>query len=138
MKQRTGKMTRKAVEEFASNSVPIINITYLYSRFPETSAWLRNTLDQHTISKLWSPGKGFKELLGLPLVRMDYESSPGVWIFEGDCVHVVVFSDIYKKNPWKGTSFELVISDAATDQDVLEAVKWLYDFIPDNEFCVSN
>lgn len=51
------------------------------------------------------------------VIVRDYESSPGAWIFDDTDTGIafVVWSDGWKKHPWKGSSIEYVLGDAAEE-----------------------
>jgi hypothetical protein len=58
-------------------------------------------------------------ILGEPLVRVrEYESSPGLWVLDDGDTGIVflVWSDCYKKNAWKGTAIEAIVTDENTAQ----------------------
>lgn len=64
---------------------------------------------------------------GAPNVKMrGYESTPGVWLYldEETGVRFAVFSDGWKKKPWKGSSIELVLG-AASSVEVTGAIERL-------------
>jgi len=54
-----------------------------------------------------------KKILGKPnVIVRDLESAPGLWVFDDEPTGLLflVWSDCWKKHPWKGTSFEVVDS----------------------------
>lgn len=56
--------------------------------------------------------------LGKPLITMpEYESSPGLWIFtdKETGIEFFIWSDVHKKNAFKGTSIEVKIKPAQYD-----------------------
>ncbi len=63
-------------------------------------------------------GSKWVSKMGAPLVRVrKFESSPGLWVFDSaPSGHVfMIWSDGYKKRPWKGTSYEVIANSDHMD-----------------------
>ena len=63
------------------------------------------------------------------IIMRGYESTPGLWIFKDKAsgIQFIVWSDLYKKHPWKGTSFEVTLPTNETE--LAEAFERLLTFI---------
>lgn len=58
------------------------------------------------------------------------ESSPGIWVYDFDSsVTIYMFSDGYKKYPYKGTNFEVELGANVADEDISNALQELYNYL---------
>lgn len=67
-----------------------------------------------------------------PLVRLrNFESSPGLWIIDDDKSGTIflVFSDMYKKHPSRGTSYEAIFPATMTQDERVSSIKRLFEYI---------
>jgi len=70
--------------------------------------------------------------LGKPAVTMDLEASPGVWLLDHSTgIRLVVFSDCHRKNPWKGTSFEIDLAYTANGKPTDVPLEFFLEFFED-------
>lgn len=110
--QRTGTWTAKQAVEFSKQSDSLINLcdsseklmALLYPFSPRI-------LKLHT----WDGLKG----LGAPLAKVpEFESNPGLWVLDDAPSGIVfmIWSDVFKKNAWKGTAIEVVVTPAQIPQ----------------------
>jgi hypothetical protein len=63
-------------------------------------------------------GSKWVSKLGAPMARVrQLESSPGLWVFDSaPSGHVfLIWSDGYKKHPWKGTFYEVIANPDRMD-----------------------
>lgn len=106
--QRTGKFTRKEAISLGRNSTNVSNLIY----------------NDEQLFKVWVPlteKTGFRfyssdvvRRLGKPLVTLPpFESSPGIWVLDDEETGIIflIWSDGWKKNPRKGTSYEVICND---------------------------
>ncbi len=104
----TQKLTREKAEALWNKSVPVTAFAEI-----RKGPW-RDLLRQDS-GILWT---NWVKNLGSPLLRVrDFESTPGLWLFRSDpSGHVfLIWSDGYKKHPWKGTSYEVVVNPDRMD-----------------------
>ncbi len=56
----------------------------------------------------------------------ELENSPGVWVFDFENgITIIMFSDGFRKNRYKGTSYEVVVRDNLNKDDVADALESL-------------
>lgn len=63
--------------------------------------------------------------MGKPLIHMDYESNPGVWILsDSDSdLKYIIYSDVHRKNAYKGTAIEII---GSTDEILVYGKLYAY------------
>lgn len=101
--QRTGKWTTQQAVALGAESTPLINLV-------ESHPDLMDVLHDAAVNFRMHDTRAVKGL-GEPLVRVkQFESSPGLWALDDEDSGVIflIWSDGYKKKPWKGTSVEIV------------------------------
>jgi hypothetical protein len=100
MIQNKTKITRKEVMGLITE--PLSNIVYekFYFEFVQKLYHDPSLSQQLFIDKLGKPN----------ITMPDLESNPGVWILQDEVsgISFIIFSDLYKKNHFKGTFFEVV------------------------------
>ena len=99
---RKGKITVKQAVTLGRKASVVSAYTDIWH-----GPWERLLYTKESI--LW--GSKWVSKLGAPMVRVrKFESSPGLWVFDSaPSGHVfLVWSDGYKKHPWKGTSYEVI------------------------------
>jgi hypothetical protein len=107
--RREGKVTIKAIEALDSDS--IINMAMRGS--PELDAIF------DLINPGWIGSSKITSGEGAPnVILQEYEASPGAWLYDETETGItfVVFSDGWKKDPWKGSSIECVLNGADVSQ----------------------
>ena len=59
----------------------------------------------------WASTKAVKTLGKPNVIVKDYESSPGLWVLDDELTGIrwMIWSDAWKKHPWKGTSYEVIV-----------------------------
>lgn len=96
------------------------------------------TRNWKSISPIWSEFVDFKNgLTGFApgvvfdkpnSVLRECEGSPGVWIFDfSNGVTLLMFSDGFRKNHYKGTSYELVVKEGQKEESVADSLKLFKD-----------
>lgn len=106
---RKGKITVKQAIALGQKASPVSNYADI-----RNGPWHRLLFARESILH----GSKWIQKIGAPLVRVrEFESSPGLWVFDSaPSGHVfLVWSDGYKKNPWKGTSYEVIINSKHMD-----------------------
>lgn len=106
--RRHDKITQKEAEALGSEATSIVNLLRHDKKLADV---YQHILDDY--ESRWFSSKVVIDL-GEPLVKMrKYESSPGLWIFDDTETNItfLIWSDGYKKKPWKGTSYEVIASD---------------------------
>jgi len=99
---RTGKMSRAQVEALSKNAASLYAL--LQSPFLDNGEHLFSRWTDILMKSRLKPDQWSK-----PLVHMDYEANPGVWIFDDSSgITFIVYSDEHRKNPWRGTSVDVV------------------------------
>jgi hypothetical protein len=121
--QRTKKATIKEIEDISTGwSLP---------NFIHRPGWSKTTSFFETIRKqFWfNDCRVLCKLLGKPLINMrGYESTPGVWIL--DCttgIKWIIWSDGHHKNPWKGTTYEVILPEGTGDAELAYSLECLYN-----------
>lgn len=107
--QLTDKLTQRQAEDIGSKSDTLTNLSSINKNLYE---FFKEIYTSPELTKLISSSKAVKEL-GDPLVKMrGYESTPGLWMFDDieTGTRFLIWSDGYKKNPWKGTSVEAIVN----------------------------
>ncbi len=67
--------------------------------------------------------------LGDPVCIMkDFESKPGMWIVDDGPITWILFSDGCNKEPWKGTSIEVIVDDKDIDK-ITDSLERLITFL---------
>lgn len=130
-KQRQHKMKIAEVEALGSDT--LMNVIFHHSRFPKTLKCYHEDMSSGD-SLLWGVnGKEAVQHLGKPNVNMiGYESRPGAWVFDHEPTGIilVIFSDGHRKNPYKGTSYELAnLPTGMSDEDLLGLYKELMQMV---------
>lgn len=118
---RQGKVTRKSIED--ADSAALQNV-FVRGGFDQThKQWSKDAMANGysfltpDVLKSW----------GKPNVTFtDYESAPGVWILDdmksGITWHI--WSDEHHKNPWKGTSYEIIFPSLLPMSDDILLDAW--------------
>ncbi len=124
--QRTGRLTRKEAEALGEGAQPLMN---LGTRVPG----VYDVLQRHLLRRDDFSLHGAEACthLGAPLVRMPaYESTPGLWVFDDTASGIVflLWSDGYKKHPWKGTSYETRAVPEQLEQ-LPAAIERLFEYV---------
>jgi len=94
------KIKRKEAYQLAENAIRLDSLLMNHK------IW-RNFID----SELFWSSDDFIKKLGKPLATLpDFESNPGIWVFTDSLTSFtfLIYSDCYKKNYYKGTSYEFV------------------------------
>jgi hypothetical protein len=138
--QHQGKLTIKNIERISGEGSVLSNFYYT-DRYPTLRAWwarprniLREALDHFSGQQMKDEfelnhrmhGREIAKLFGTPNCNMKgYESYPGAWVFYDTVSNVrwLVFSDGIRKNPFKGTSYEVTIPDDFTEDQFKEAIR---------------
>ncbi len=124
--ERTQRMTRVAARALGEDASPLMNLS---AQVPGVQAVLQKNLLRRDDFSLH--GSDACRHLGPPLVRMpDYESSPGLWVFDDTRSGIVflLWSDGYKKHPWKGTSYETLARPEQFGQ-LPAAIERLFEYV---------
>ncbi len=50
----------------------------------------------------------------------EFESNPQVWLYESDNMYLIIYSDILRKNAFKGTSAEIILKKALSEKEALK------------------
>jgi len=114
--QLSGKLTRKQAMELAHQSESLINLSHTSKNLSKLLSKTLGSLDLDSI--FWSSSRVVQKL-GKPNVIMpEFESSPGLWVLDDELTGIrwMIWSDGYKKNPWKGTKFEVIVPKAKIDE----------------------
>lgn len=101
-------MTIAQAEELGGRASSLLNY---WQRSEQLAELMQSALREP--AELWRHSSRAVRGLGAPLVRMrGYEATPGLWVFDDSPSGIVflVWSDGYKKHPWKGTSYEAIAS----------------------------
>ncbi len=124
---RRGKITKEDIEATAASTEVLINLPYT---FPNVNDWMLN----FTHVKLAGGSPLIYNLHGDTVIKSfgvrpscvihDYDSSPGVWVVDDTETGIVwyVYSDLYRKKHFKGTSYELQIPDNVTEDQLILAI----------------
>lgn len=132
LRQRDGRMTIAQAEELGAEASSLLNY---WQRNEKLAQLMQAALREPT--ELWRHGSRAVRGLGAPLVRMrGYEATPGLWVFDDAPSGIVflVWSDGYKKHPWKGTSYEAIASavqEAALPEAYTRLMAYLRSKLPD-------
>lgn len=118
--QRNGKINFKALGNM--DTTPIIN---LYQKWPNLHPILEKLSDITNGFHGYIPGVVY----GQPNnILKECENSPGVWIFDfSNNVTILMFSDGFRKNHYKGTSYELVLDNHPKEKEVIDAFNIFID-----------
>lgn len=117
--QRPGKFNfEKLSQEHTTSVVNLFLKNPIFQSLGDKLIDIRNGLNG------WYPGVVY----GKPNSELrTLESSPGVWVFDfSNGVTILMFSDGFRKNHFKGTSYEVVLNKSK-DNDILEALEVLFD-----------
>ncbi len=121
-KQKNGKLNFEALGEL--NTTSIIN---LYGKWISLEPILGEFSDiSNGLHGYW-PGI----LYGKPnSILRECENSPGVWGFDfSNDISLLMFSDGFRKNNYKGTSYELLLDNNPTEANTVQALEFfLIDF----------
>lgn len=126
--QRQGKITAEEADVIAGKADRIENFRQHDPRLREVLSGKRQEWPYRDIHSTM-----IAKVLGKPMLIMrEYESSPGLWLLDDTDTGItfLVWSDGYKKNPWKGTSYEAVFS-RGHKKNISEAVERLFGYIKD-------
>jgi hypothetical protein len=99
-------MTVAQAKSLGENATSIPN---LYQQ----GAVIAKALASFNSGGMWNGSVEMIKNLGAPLVRVrEYESSPGLWVLDDteSGITFLIWSDGYKKNPWKGTTVEVLVT----------------------------
>lgn len=123
---RNNKITVKDAQRIASKADSLINLYNFSSTLGIVYGKLLNDLMDYEIFN----GKAIKALGKPAAIIRAYESSPGLWLFDDTDTNItfLVWSDEYKKNPWKGTCYEAITTPENVN-DVGEAFERLIDYL---------
>ena len=127
IKQRTGKITRKDAIELGKKSDTLINFCRNNNKLQKI---MSSTFEDPKLVHLFHSSNIIKNL-GQPLVTMpQYESSPGLWVFDDEPTGIVflIWSDGHHKNPWKGTKYEAIVNPSQV-KVLDEAFQRLIDYL---------
>lgn len=119
-KQRQGKFNAAKLHEI--NSTPILN---LYSKFSEDLVEVLRKFSAFENGMHGSePGIVYGKYNS---ILKEFESSPGVWVFDfSNSVTLLMFSDGFRKNNYKGTSYEIVLTDNPNRENIIQALEVFY------------
>lgn len=134
--RRAGKMTKQEVIDLGTD--PIINLMYSYAQNSGVVSALKKLLPGQPMD----PARKFEQLFGMimpgwlgaskitsgegaPNAKFqEYEGYPGAWVY-GDTetgITFVVWSDGWKKHPWKGSSIEWAPPQGSMFNDVSDTL----------------
>lgn len=118
-KQRDGKLNFKTLCDM--DTTPIINLYNwdgmgdILGKFVDISNGLHGSEPGLVYGK---PNNTLREC----------ENSPGVWIFDfSNNVTILMFSDGFRKNHYKGTSYEVVLDNNPKDKDLVDSLNVLME-----------
>ncbi len=118
--QRPGKLNFKSLSEIDTTS--IINLYYKWEGMQEVLSKLSDI--QYGLNG-FAPGIVY----GKPnSILRECEGSPGVWVFDfTNDVTILMFSDGFRKNCFKGTSYEVVLDNNPKKENVIQALNILFE-----------
>ena len=125
--QWAGKVTKTFIRDV--DSEPLINVLNLNAEYEDARKFWTDyiqqnfwkIIDKDTVARWGSPN----------INMMDFESAPGVWIFddvESDIIWYI-WSDLHRKNAWKGTSFEVFVPKTVSGAEMTESLKRFTSFL---------
>jgi hypothetical protein len=129
--QRTSKMKIAEIESLGTDT--LINVLYHRGDYPTTLKQYHYDLASGD-QLLWciNSAEAIRNFGKPNVTMMDYENRPGAWVFDHEPTGIVlvVFSDGHRKDPYKGTSYELAnIPNSISDADMLALYKDLITLI---------
>lgn len=121
-KQRIGKFNYKKLAE--TNTIPTLNLLY-YNLWKKIIKVLKKFSALENGMHGYQPGV----IYGKPnSILKECENSPGLWIFDfSNEVSVFMFSDGFRKDNYKGTSYEIEIKEGITEKKVIEALTCFFN-----------
>lgn len=106
------------------NTTPIINL-YGNLNYPNIEPIIQKYSSFDNLMHSYELGL----IYGKPnsIIR-ECENSPGVWVFNfSNNITLLMFSDGFRKNNYKGTSFELVINDNINGSHAVDALDFFFN-----------
>ena len=129
--QRTHKMKIAEVENLGTDT--LMNIMYHRADGHKTAKKYNDDIVSSRCLIWGIHGREAVRNLRKPNVTMvGYESRPGAWVFDHNPTGIVlvIFSDGHRKNPHKGTSYELAnLPDNFTDEMLYDVYQDIIDLI---------
>ncbi|NCQ51879.1 hypothetical protein GW796_08295 [archaeon] len=120
--RRLGKFNFKKLTEV--NTTSTINLLY-YKGWGKISEILKE------FSALENGMHGYHAgvVYGKPnSILKECENSPGVWVFDfSNGITLFMFSDGFRKDNYKGTSYEVEIKEGVMEKHVIESLKSFFD-----------
>lgn len=127
IKLREGEITVKDAYHLGEYSEPIMNLAV---QMDDKERTLFHNLFFND-DTLLLPGSDAVKNIGKPnVIVRDFESSPGLWVLDDEETEItfLIWSDGYKKQPWKGTSYEAILKDGDASH-LYKAFERLIDYL---------
>ncbi len=120
--QRTGKFNFQKLSN--TDTTSIINLYY-------QNGWkdIQPTLTKFSALENNMHGAEPGVIYGKPnSILRECENSPGVWVFDfSNNITLFMFSDGFRKNHYKGTSYEVELKEDLNEKSVVEALESFFE-----------
>lgn len=120
--QRVGKFNFKKLSEI--DTTPVINLLHY-------KGWQKIIAILEDFSALGNGMHGYQPgvVYGKPnSILKECENSPGVWVFDfSNEITILMFSDGFRKDHYKGTSYEVELKENLSEDNVINALSCLFN-----------
>lgn len=125
LKKIEKKLTRKYILDLLENNeVSSINVLNFFKKVTLKNFLFSSSIFDFNplIPATWSKDhllKLGKHNNSIP----EFESNPQVWLYESENMYLIIYSDILRKNAYKGTSAEIIFKTNISEKEALKEFK---------------
>ncbi len=134
LKKIEKKLTRKYILELLENNkVLSINVLNFFKKNPFEKFLLSFSICDFNPSLPATWNKEHLLKLGKHNNSIpEFVSNPQVWLYESENMYLIIYSDIFRKNAYKGTSAEIILKRNISEKEALKEFKeWSNDIFKD-------